>query len=61
MYFCVCLYIKEKSVDKIIHIRVPEDVYKVLEEEALKNDRKISAMARFVLIQWATKEQEKKV
>jgi len=48
-------------VDKIIHIRVPEDVYKVLEEEALKNDRKISAMARFVLIQWATKEQEKKV
>jgi predicted DNA-binding protein len=45
-------------MDKIVHIRLPEEVYKKFEKEAEETDRKISSLMRYVLIQWSKKEKD---
>jgi hypothetical protein len=46
------------NMDKIVHIRLPNDVYEKLKKEAIESNRKISSMVRHILIQW-TKEIKK--
>lgn len=45
-------------MEKTLHVRLSEDIYKILEKEAKKTDRKISSMARYILIQWSKKDKE---
>jgi len=45
-------------MDKIIHIRLPEEIYKKLEKEAEETNRKISSMAKHILIQWIKEKKD---
>lgn len=58
MYTIVYICIQGDTMDKIIHIRLPEEIYKKLEKEAEETNRKISSMAKHILIQWIKEKKD---